>query len=173
MLVVRERVTESHDAALTLRFLFPKCCGSSCSPAPPLLSSLASAVIALLKLWETEAGRSHDTAIQHLRHRPTLGPLLSSPQSETHHGKVQYLEGLALARVQINQKCAWAFSDAFLPSCQECQNWCWSCTSIQLCWCCTATAALHPSSEGNDPCPIHLHTGRINSLTIPDERNYY
>lgn len=97
-----ERVTESNDGALTLRFLFPKCCGSSCSPAPPLPSSLASAVIALLMLWETEAGRSHDTAIQHLRHWPSLGPLLSSPQSETHQGNVQSLEGLALARVQIN-----------------------------------------------------------------------
>lgn len=34
--------------------------------------------------------------------------------------------------------------------------------------CCTATAAFHPSSEGNDPCPIPLNTASISSLTTPE-----
>ena len=83
-----KRVTESNDVALTPRFLFSKCCGSFRFPAPPLPPNCASVVIALLKLWETEAGRSQDTAIQHLRHRSRLEPCLSSPQSKSHHGKV-------------------------------------------------------------------------------------
>lgn len=74
-----KRVTESNDMALAPCFAFSKCCGSFRSSAPPLPPSHASIVIALLKLWETEAGRSQDTAIQHLRYRSSLGPCLSSP----------------------------------------------------------------------------------------------
>lgn len=88
-------VTESNDVALTPHFLFSKCCGSFHSPAPPLSPSHASIVIALLKLWETKADRSQDTAIQHLRHQSSLGSCLSSPQSKAHHGKA-HLEGLSL-----------------------------------------------------------------------------
>ena len=84
---VRKRVAESDDVALTWRFPFSKCCGSFRSPAPPLPPSRASVVIAVLKLWETEAGRSQDAAIQHLGHRPSLGPHLPSPQSSSHHVK--------------------------------------------------------------------------------------
>lgn len=91
----RKRVTESNDVALTPRFPFSKCCGSFRFPAPPLPPSRASVVIALLKLWETEAGRSQDTAIQHLRHRSSLWPCLSSPQSKSHHGEAYSLEGLS------------------------------------------------------------------------------
>ena len=83
----RKRITESDDVALTPHFLISKCCGSFRSPAPPLPPSHASVVIALLKLWETEAGRSQDTAIQHLRHRSSLRPCMSSLRSKTHHGK--------------------------------------------------------------------------------------
>lgn len=91
----RKRIAESNDVALTPRFPFSKCCGSFRSPAPPLHPSRASVVIALLKLWETEAGWCQDTAIQHLRLRSSLGPCLSSPQSKTHHGKAYSLEGLS------------------------------------------------------------------------------
>lgn len=78
----QKRVTESNDMALTPHFLFSKCCGSFHSPAPPRPPSRANIVITLLKLWETEARRSQDAAIQHLRHRSHLGPRLSSPQSK-------------------------------------------------------------------------------------------
>lgn len=91
----QKRITESNDAAFTSHFLFSKCCGSFHFSAPPIHPSRASIVIALLKLWETEASRSQDTTIQHLRLRSSLGPCLSSPQSKTHHGKAYSLEGLS------------------------------------------------------------------------------
>lgn len=73
-----KRDTESNDMALTPCVAFSKCCGSFRSSAPPLPPSHASIVIALLKLWETEAGTSQDTAIQHLRYQSSPGPCLSS-----------------------------------------------------------------------------------------------
>lgn len=113
----RKRVTESNDMALTPRFPFSKCCGSFGSPALPLPPSYISVVIALLKLWETEAGRSQDTAIQHLRHRSSLGSCLPSPPSKSHHGKAYSSEGLSRCPGQgpdQSEMHLGFFSDAFL-----------------------------------------------------------